>query len=96
MTTTTKPTRKRRKPAPVTGALKMILAAGALITTMIGADLLATQDQTPVIVQTQSQPSNTMVVVIPEMRNQPVSRVSNAPVPQVQIPAPVVSSKSSA
>ena len=72
----------------------MILAAGALITTMIGADLLATQDQTPIVVQTE--PGNAMVVVIPEMQNQPVSRVSNAPVPQVQIPAPVASSKSSA
>ena len=92
--TTTNPSRKKRRRPSSTGALKAILAAGALMTTLIGADLLATQEQPATIVS--FEPTANMVVVVPEMKNESFSTTTTAPVTQLTIPQPVAKSKSSA
>ncbi|MCP4359443.1 MAG: hypothetical protein GY796_15640 [Chloroflexi bacterium] len=91
--TTTKTDKKRRKPPATTGSLKLILAAGAVIATMIGADLLAAQEQTPAIVQLE--PDQNMTVVIPEMENNSFSSMTTTPIKQLSIPQPIAKSKSS-
>jgi len=94
-------TTNRRKPAATTGKLKLILAAGSLIATMIGADMLAARDQHPVAVApvtapvVQAFPASGVVIVIPEQRDRPLLTISEAPIPHLAIPPPVAVSKSS-
>lgn len=91
--TTTRNNVKRRKPQTTTGMLKMILAAGTLISTMIGANLLAAKDQTPVVVQSES--GSSVAVVVPEMHSGSFQGIDLSSLPDLTIPQPFASSKSS-
>lgn len=91
--TTTKSKNKRRKPQTTTGLLRLILALGAVISTLIGADLLATKDQAPTTMTTES--GATVVVVVPEIPNDTFQGIDFSSLPNLNIPQPFAQSKSS-
>ena len=72
-----------------TGVLKVVLIAGGFLSTLLGGELLARLDSPAV------EPTPNQILVIPERREPLSLNVSNAPIPQVQIPRPITRSRSS-